>query len=113
MMIYDSVLREIVLFGGNLGTGSGYGNDVWTWSVGNGWTRIQEIITDDPTIPPPRSGGVFLYSRALNAAILFGGSNGSAILNDTWKLTRTNSAITWVRVSDGQGQPPGRNMIDL
>ncbi|HEY8038735.1 MAG TPA: hypothetical protein VIF15_03045, partial [Polyangiaceae bacterium] len=79
---------RIVLFGGT--DGAGRNDETWTWD-GASW--MQQAIPGPPArsgaamttpaTPPPNAHGGF----ALSEAVLFGGTDGSARLADTWGLT--------------------------
>jgi len=78
-MVYDSVLRKVVLFGG-------YGdfgdlNDTWTWDGAN-WNQV--VSSENPS---PRSGHSMAFDAARGQIVLFGGMRDTAVpawYTDTW-----------------------------
>jgi uncharacterized repeat protein (TIGR01451 family) len=83
-MIYDSVRREVLLFGGLPSSGS-Y-NETWGWN-GTNWTLKTPSVR-----PPPRWEHAMTFDPVRGKAVLFGG-NGSpsgALLSDTWLWDGTN-----------------------
>src|ERR1035437_936125 len=81
-MIYDSVRREVVVFGG--GTRSGYTDDTWTWN-GTNW-----FLKTPSTRPGPRGAHSMFFDLARGKAVLFGGDAPTASLADTWLWDGTN-----------------------
>ncbi len=70
--------------------GRDWQNDVWVLSNANGlggtpvWTQLSP--NPDPLIgyPMPRSSHTAVYDNTNNRMTIFGGSNGSTTLNDSW-----------------------------
>src|SRR5579864_6256655 len=56
-----------------------------------------------PASPSPRSGHAMAFDSAHGHAVLFGGTSGVSMLNDTW----TWDGSTWTRKSP-QTSPPAR-----
>jgi len=93
-LIYDSVRKKVVLFGG-LGA-SGYLSDTWEYS-GTTWTQIVGQS------PQKRDSHAMVFDSQRGVTVLFGGYSGSgARLNDTWEYTGT-----WHQISTPQS-PTGR-----
>jgi hypothetical protein len=89
-MVFDSMARRVIAFGGANGATS-YG-DTWAWSTETStWTRIST------TGPTARSQGGMFYDDRLNRTFLYGGeaTNGQS-LGDTWIL----SGNTWSLATD-------------
>lgn len=65
-------------------------------------TWIQQLPGLSPT---GRRGAAMAYDPAIQKVVLFGGSNGSGFLNDTWEWDGT----TWTAVGSGTNPPPRTN----
>lgn len=80
-MAFDSANEVAVLFGGQSGIPFGQGvlGDTWTYD-GTAWTQLQ--ISG----PSPRSFVKIVYDSARNRIVLFGGWNGTQMVDDTWEL---------------------------
>jgi hypothetical protein len=83
-MVFDTARSRMVLHGGR-GT-AGLLGDTWEYD-GAAWTRVNLATTANPTpaSPGPRVQFGFAYDTARARAVLFGGSTGVALLNDTWE----------------------------
>lgn len=93
-LVYDSVRKRVVLFGG-LGA-SGYLSDTWEY---NGATWMQIVGQS----PQKRDSHAMVFDSQRGVTVLFGGySSSGARLNDTWEYTGT-----WHQVSTPQS-PTGR-----
>jgi uncharacterized protein (TIGR03437 family) len=88
-MVYDSVRKQVVMFGGDLGIVlniSPFLNDTWFWD-GSNWTQ-----QSPQTSPPARAGHGMAFDSAHGQTVLFGGEGTTGInsslqtiaLNDTW-----------------------------
>jgi hypothetical protein len=86
-MAYDSVNRQVVMFGGD--GARGYLGDTWVFD-GERWTRVQP-----ERAPSPRSRASMAFDRARGRVVLTGGSGEGALLNDTWEWTGTD----WTEVT--------------
>ncbi len=80
-MAYDSINGVTVLFGGQteIQFGQGVLGDTWTFD-GTAWTEL--AIAG----PSPRSFVKMVYDSARNRIVLFGGWNGTQMVDDTWEL---------------------------
>jgi hypothetical protein len=106
---YDPAQRDIVLFGGNRGTGPWPAGrvlgDTWTWKAGC-WTR-----QDPATSPAPRQGAAMAWDPATHQLLLFGGGSDSAnpqFFGDTW----TWNGTTWTQLYPATSPPP-RHQADM
>jgi RHS repeat-associated protein/uncharacterized repeat protein (TIGR01451 family) len=98
-MVYDSVRKNVVLFGG--WDGSTIYNDTWTWD-GASWT--QHVMTTSPgtraysqlAFDPAHGGRVYVFS---------GDQTGYTVYNDMWYWDGTSTS--WTQVT-GITLPPGR-----
>jgi hypothetical protein len=96
--IYDSVNNILTIYAGDAGAKPL--SDVWTLSNANGtggtpvWTRLA------PTGRPPyaRTGQAATYDSDSNRMTIFGGSNDSNTLYDSWILTNANGigSSSWI-----------------
>jgi len=99
-MVYDTVGRRHVMFGGfdshvASGTATRF-NDIWEYV---GATRTWYNVTPTSgSMPAPRSGHALAFDATRRVVVLFGGWNQSqGYLNDTWEWNCT--ARTWTRIS--------------
>ena len=79
--VYDSVLGQIVLFGG--WNGESELDDTWVYDpVANVWTELNPA----GATPDPRDGHSMVYDEALGKVIVFGGMDdpGERDFGDTW-----------------------------
>ncbi|MEI6310439.1 MAG: kelch repeat-containing protein, partial [bacterium] len=76
-MVYDTVLGNVILFGG---VGDNGFNDTWTYDYDtNAWTNR------NPCSPPPvRTDSPMAYDSQSGKVILFGGWGRFGHVNDTW-----------------------------
>jgi hypothetical protein len=98
-MVYDLATRQLILFGGQVGTG-GTVSTTWTWN-GTTWTELSP-----PTSPPARLAASMAYDPATGQLVLFGGTNdvvASNALSTTW----TWNGTTWTELSPPTS-PPAR-----
>jgi cysteine-rich repeat protein len=75
-MVYDSVRRKTVLFGGV--TSSGYLGDTWEWD-GTSWTQRTLAVA-----PPARQAASMTFDSTRSKVVLFGGF-GQGVRSDTWE----------------------------
>ena len=86
--VYDPISNRMIISGG---AGTTKYNDTWVLRNANGlggapvWTQLSSV-----TPQPERYADEAIYDSASNRMILFGGTDGSAILNDVWSLTDAN-----------------------
>jgi len=74
-MVWDSLRRRIVMFGG---LGVQYFGDTWSWD-GVDWSLLAPA-----NVPSPRAYHGMAFDRRRGEVVLFGGSDGPGILGDTW-----------------------------
>ncbi|MHA1474699.1 MAG: Kelch repeat-containing protein [Promethearchaeota archaeon] len=95
-MIYDPILDEIVLYGGNRGGGDQSSlNSVWKYSISDSqWVGISSETT-----PVSRFGHQMVYLPLNRSIFLFGGLKNSDYerLSDTWLYYLDNN--TWEEIS--------------
>lgn len=98
---YDAALSEFVLFGGRTGCGAVPGsatNATWIFSD-DSWSNATPAL---PSAPSPRYGAAMTYDASLEEIVLYGGTNGTGALGDTWMFNGTWHNAT----SQIQGVPP-------
>ena len=90
-MVYDGT--NVLLFGGQNTSALGfpgalteYFADTWQWD-GKHWTQLQDIG------PAPRLPAGMTFDSARNRSVLFGGSNQTGNLGDTWELYDPNAKV--------------------
>jgi hypothetical protein len=76
-MVYDSVNRCALLFGGY--GSSGYLGDTWEWISGFGW------LARSVTGTPARTQHAMAFDSQRGRTVLFGGLGSSGYLSDTWE----------------------------
>jgi hypothetical protein len=87
--VYDAKGGRMLVFGGVDGSGN-YLNDVWSLG-GLAWSQLS------PTGGPPaaRRGQAAIFDSTSRRMTIFGGSNASGVLNDSWTLTAPGVAPMW------------------
>ncbi len=104
-MAYDPNSRQLILFGGNVGTyyRNSLSNETWSWD-GKTWSRLTP-----KDVPSPREGSAFAFDSTSTTLALFGGA-GRALPPDnrTWGWTGHN----WANVSP-KASPPGNAFMTL
>ncbi len=102
-MTYDPGTGQLVLFGGNDGTGPLA--DTWTWN-GSTWTALSPA-----TSPPARSGASMTYDPGTGQLVLFGGNDGTGNFDgDTWSLAWVApQSITFLSTAPTSGSYSGSN----
>ena len=104
--VYDSLHNRFVLFGGRCFDPSrcAYGgvmNDTWLYDpASNQWTEANPVLS-----PPARNQAEMYFDASLGVVVLYGGSNGSAVLNDLW--TFDAGTLTWTQQSVPAVNPGG------
>jgi hypothetical protein len=94
--VYDSQHDRFVLFGGRCFdparcTFMGMLNDTWVYNpTTNQWTQANPVVR-----PPARNQGQMYFDSAHGVVVLYGGSNGSAVLNDLW--TFDVGTLSWTQ----------------
>lgn len=102
-MAYDPVDEEVVLFGGQNGTGGGVLGGTWTTSVScsafgargisvnvNLWTQLHDQVS-----PSPRSGAEMAFDSIDNYVVLFGGSTAPPSFEGTTWTPPPTFSDTW------------------
>jgi len=100
----------VILFGGS-GFG-GHKDETWAYfaeSPGFNWTKPSTLVS-----PSKRHGHGIVYDSANEFIILFGGSDSSGQVNDTWVLTSTQVYVDWgymvsTDCDSGETVPPKPN----
>ena len=99
VMAYDSMRSQVVLFGGQAGSGQqAVQNDTWTWDGAN-WT-----FSHPTQSPGARSNSAMAYDSTHGQAVLFGGDFSGSVLGDTWLWDGSN----WTQ--SPQTGPPERGL---
>ncbi len=99
VMAYDSMRGQVVLFGGQAGSGQqAVQNDTWTWDGAN-WT-----FSHPTQSPGARSNSAMAYDSTHGQAVLFGGDFSGSVLGDTWLWDGSN----WTQ--SPQTGPPERGL---
>ena len=107
VMAYDSVGRRVILFGG-ASYPAGCSSETWALDGrANAWTNLNP----SGTLPPARYLGAMVYNASSGRAILFGGTDGSTSLNDTWAYDPVTNA--WIDLSPSGAVPPARSMFGI
>ena len=113
--VYDVNSNRMIVFGG--GDASSLFNDVWVLTNANGMGGDPEWVelAPDGTPPSPRISLAAAYDPTTNRMVVFGGSDGSSTLNDTWVLANANGAgtdtATWVALAPGGTLPTPRTQF--
>lgn len=94
-MAYDPIDSVMVLYG------AGFTSSTWELYSGQWWNV-------SISAPPYRTGAAMIYDPAQGSDILFGGANGSVLLNDVWSFVHGS----WSSLSFGSG-PNGRALMGL
>ena len=78
---YDSDRRVVLMFGGQTGFNFGVGvlNDTWEWD-GTNWRQL------NVTGPGARTFVKMVYDTGRRVMVLFGGYDGTQMINDTWEF---------------------------
>ncbi len=89
---YDPTSNELILFGGDNGSGGSYFNDVWVLSNanGSGGTPVWTQLSPSGTLPALRAGNSSTYDPTTNTLTIFGGSNSTGNLADCFVLSNAN-----------------------
>jgi hypothetical protein len=99
-MAFDGARRQVILFGGAVGSGSV--GDTWVWN-GENWTQVADMG------PAARLGCRLAYDSQRKRAVLFGGASAvvanagdaSKLMNDTWEW----DGEFWTQVADTGPSP--------
>lgn len=99
-LCYNPVRDEIILFGGGLATNPAGGATTWIYDCAeNAWRR-----PDRETEPPPRCNAPIVYDPATRSAVMFGGYDQAAALNDTWVYRCEDGR--WEKATPATAPPP-------
>jgi N-acetylneuraminic acid mutarotase len=102
-MVYLDDAETVLLFGG-VGEAGRFA-DTWTFTSVSGsgaWTALEPA----GSIPSARSGHAMAYDYIAGAVVLFGGYDGSGLLNDTWAYDP--AANTWTELAPTGDAPSAR-----
>ena len=94
------------LFGG---ANSYYQQDLWM-HIGSGsgsWVNLTPSTITQPW--PSRRFNSVAWTDSSGNMYLFGGSDGTSLLNDLWKLTISDNTATWVQITSTSTLPSGRD----
>jgi hypothetical protein len=89
-MAYDSRNQQVVVFGGDFPTASGfYTFETWTFST---LQPTAAWVEQSPQASPPaRASASMVFDSRRQQAVMFGGSSSTSFLGDTW----TWNGATW------------------
>ena len=92
--VYDVATNRMVVFGG--AGGSGLFSDVWVLSNANdtGGTPAWSQLSPTGPAPTPRYNHTSVFNPANNRMVVFGGSDGTNNLNETWVLSNAIGAVS-------------------
>ncbi|PYX45242.1 MAG: hypothetical protein DMG79_19670, partial [Acidobacteria bacterium] len=112
--VYDSATQQMIVFGGQVPSGSNNLNDVWlaTTSLTPSATLTWTVLQPTGTKPSARFGHIAAYDQNTNRMLLFGGGEGQPgpCANDTWVLDGANgkSAANWIELNPSGTAPSAR-----
>jgi hypothetical protein len=103
--IYDPTTNSLIVFGGDAGS-TPFG-DMWILSNANGTggTPTWSHFNPSNNGPSARSGQTATYDVVNNIMTIYGGYDGTNILQDAWVLTGANGqggSATWTQLPAGQ-----------
>ena len=101
-LAYHDIGKTVLLFGGFDGTN--YKNSVYRFDfIARAWV----VVPASGTAPSARDGATWANQRLTNNMFLFGGYDGTNLLNDTWKFTYNPVFRTgiWANVSHATQRP--------
>lgn len=96
-MVYDTVRKQFVYFGGASGTT--YSNDTWVYGSG-AWVKLAPA-----TKPAARASAGIGWDPVSQKVLLFGGRNATSRFNDVWAWDGT----TWVQQTTSGTSPVVRS----
>src|SRR4051794_24578611 len=80
IMVWDKVLKKVILFGGRDPDSGAFLNDTWAFDGSTmTWTKLAP-----PNSPSGRSNMAATYDNARGRLALFGGVNANGVRGDTW-----------------------------
>ena len=101
--VFDRARNRIVVIGGAI-EAARITNEVWTLSLAGGspeWTRL--ATTNGPSLRYHSA----VYDRVRDRIVVFGGSDGTTLRNETWALSLTEPP-SWTQLSPGGTVPSPR-----
>ena len=105
-MVYLDDTEMILLFGG-VGDAGRFA-DTWVFLSASGqWIKVAPY----ETVPLARSGHAMAYDTSAGKVILFGGYDGSNLLNDTWAYDPQGDAWTELSPSGNVPSPRGNHRM--
>jgi hypothetical protein len=93
---YDSARKKIVFFGGDDGGTGGPLNDTWEY---DGSTWLRTIAPNNPKSPGVRGNHMMVYDSGREIMVLYGGTNLSGWLTDTWEY----DGVSWTQNTNANG----------
>lgn len=96
-MAYDPALAAVVEFGGcSGGCSASPSSTTWEFAGGN-WTAASPS-----TVPPGRWDQALAYAPSLTGLVMFGGLQGTTVLDDTWTFVGGQ----WSKLTPTESPPP-------
>jgi len=104
-MVRNTVLNQLVTFGGRSPTISGFAQDSYLWN-GTAWSSL-------PTSNPPAARYLYgmTYDSGRNKIVMFGGRAALATKGDTWELTINGVTGSWQEIVTPTSPPPREEMV--
>lgn len=103
--VWDPAKNRMIVFGGY--DGANPLSDVWTLTrLSSTWTWAQ--LSPSGTAPSARANHSAVWDEANNRMIIFGGYDGTSLLNDVWTLTLSGTTWTWAKLSPSGTAPTPR-----
>ncbi len=105
VFVYDAAADRALVFGGRNGATNAFFNDTDALNLAGAptWTPLA-IASDNPSVRLLHKSA---YDPATNQLYMFGGTDATTWLNDTWRLSMTG-VPQWTRLHDGTGVAPAR-----
>lgn len=100
ILVYDAHDGYNLLFGGCKARACPTG-ETWRYAA-DAWTNLTPALS---VAPAPRTAAAAAYDPLLGEVVVFGGSSGTSVLNDTWSF----SGGAWSPVSMSGPSPPARS----
>jgi len=102
--VYDSTHQRMVVFGG--GGRGGLHNDVWALDLSTPGSETWSQLSVTGSVPSARWQHAAVYDFIDELMVVFGGSDGSTLRNDTWALNM--ATLHWAAISPSGDPPPAR-----
>jgi N-acetylneuraminic acid mutarotase len=107
-MVFDPVTGKVILFGGVAKKDGTHLKDLWSYDPATKtWTELKPT----GTTPSARSSFGMVYDDTDQQIIIFGGSSGTANLNDTWAYDAASN--TWANLAPTGDAPSIRSGCSL